>query len=184
MKKKFIVPIMALFAACLLVLTGCGGPSAEQLIREDLEAQFAEVKADNGEMLEAIESSAGENFDSLGIDPGEFMNTYLDGFAYTINEITVEDKTANANVTVTAKSMGDIVNEFQLQFTEYLSGIDLTTISGEEELFQQAGQILLEVAQSVEPQEVDCNFTYSQDDEGVWSADESAASELTNALMN
>ena len=112
------------------------------------------------------------------------MNTYLDGFTYTINEITVEDKTANANVTVTAKSMGDIVNEFQLQFTEYLSGIDLTTISGEDELFQQAGQILLEVAQGVEPQEVDCNFTYSQDDEGVWSADESAASELTNALMS
>ena len=106
MKKKFIVPIMALFAACLLVLTGCGGPSAEQLIREDLEAQFAEVKADNEEMIEAIESSAGENFDSLGIEPKEFMNTYLDGFAYTINEITVEDKTANANVTVTAKSMG------------------------------------------------------------------------------
>ena len=54
MKKKFIVPIMALFAACLLVLTGCGGPSAEQLIREDLEAQFAEVKADNEEMIETI----------------------------------------------------------------------------------------------------------------------------------
>lgn len=183
MKKKVIVPTMALFAACLLVLTGCS-PSAEQLIREDLEAQFSEVSADSEEMLEELESSVGENFDSLGIDTKEFMTTYLDGFGYTINEITVEDKTANANVTVTAKSMGDIVNEFQLQFTEYLSGIDLTTISGEDELFQQAGQILLEVAQGVEPQEIDCSFAYSQDDEGVWSADESAASELTNALMN
>lgn len=183
MKKRFIIMLAALFALCPLVLTGCG-PSAEELIRDDLTSQFEEIKAGDEDLLEGIESSAGEDFEDLGIDPKEFASSYLEGFDYTVNDVTVDGDTATANVSITVKSMGDIVNEFQLKFTEYLSTADLSTISGEDELYQQAGQLLMDATASAEPKTVECDFTYTKDENGVWSADESAETELVNALMS
>lgn len=183
MKKRFIIMLTALLALCPLVLTGCG-PSAEELIRDDLTSQFEEIKAGDEDLLEGIESSAGEDFEDLGIDPKEFASSYLEGFDYTVNDVTVDGDTATANVSITVKSMGDIVNEFQLKFTEYLSTADLSTISGEDELYQQAGQLLMDATASAEPKTVECDFTYTKDEDGVWSADESAETELVNALMS
>ena len=45
MKKKLLLaPLMAVLVACVVVLSGCGGPSIEELITEDLTTQFDEVK--------------------------------------------------------------------------------------------------------------------------------------------
>ena len=45
MKKKLLLaPLMAVLVACVVVLSGCGGPSVEELITEDLTTQFDEVK--------------------------------------------------------------------------------------------------------------------------------------------
>lgn len=182
MRKKFTVALMALFAACLLVLSGCGGPSVEELIREDLTTQFDEVKNGEEDFLEGLEEGAGDSFDQLGIDASAFAQAYLDGFDYSIDEIVVEDTTATATVTLKVKSMGDIVNEFNLQFADYISTVDLSTIT-EDDLYAAAGQMMLDITNAAELKDVTCNFTYSQDDEGEWSADESAETELTNALM-
>lgn len=41
MKKKLLLaPLMAVLVACVVVLSGCGGPSIEELITEDLTTQF------------------------------------------------------------------------------------------------------------------------------------------------
>ena len=41
MKKKLLLaPLMAVLVACVVVLSGCGGPSVEELITEDLTTQF------------------------------------------------------------------------------------------------------------------------------------------------
>ncbi len=41
MKKRFwTIPLMVLAVACTVFLGGCGGPSVEELIREDLETAF------------------------------------------------------------------------------------------------------------------------------------------------
>lgn len=48
MKKRFwTIPLMVLAVACTVFLGGCGGPSVEELIREDLETAFSEVSPDN-----------------------------------------------------------------------------------------------------------------------------------------
>lgn len=58
MKKKLLAPIMAVIALCLVALTACGGPSVEDLIREDLTTQFEEIKAGSDELVEDIEANS------------------------------------------------------------------------------------------------------------------------------
>ena len=182
MKKRLFAPIIAFVALCLVALTACGGPSAEDMIREDLTAQFEEVKAGSDDLMDGIEEGAGEDFATLGVDPRAFAESFLEGFDYEIGDITVEDTTATANVSITVKSMGDIMNEFQLQYADYLS--NLSELPSQEDLYHKAGEMLIDATATVEPKTTDCTFTYTQDDEGEWSADESAETELINALMS
>lgn len=80
MKKRFwTIPLMVLAVACTVFLGGCGGPSVEELIREDLETAFSEVSPDNEELLTAMTDSSDGGFETLGIDTQEFAKAYLDG---------------------------------------------------------------------------------------------------------
>lgn len=108
MKKKLLLaPLMAVLVACVVVLSGCGGPSVEELITEDLTTQFDEVKNGGDDFLSGLEEASGDEFEQLGIDPKEYAKTYLEGFDYKIGDVTVdEDKgVATAEVSITCKSM-------------------------------------------------------------------------------
>ena len=182
MKKKLLVPVVALVAVCLAFLTACGGPSAEDLIREDLTTQFEQVKSGDDELMESIESSAGEDFETLGIDASEFASSYLEGFDYSIDDITVDDATAVATVTVKCKSFADIIGDFQTQLYDALDTLDPATAT-EDDLYKLAGELLMDATNNAEVKETECEFTYERDDEGTWSATEDASTELTNALL-
>ena len=55
MKKKLLLaPLMAVLVACVVVLSGCGGPSVEELITEDLTTQFDEVKNGGDDFLSLV----------------------------------------------------------------------------------------------------------------------------------
>ena len=85
MKKKLLLaPLMAVLVACVVVLSGCGGPSVEELITEDLTTQFDEVKNGGDDFLSGLEEASGDEFEQLGIDPKEYAKTYLEGFDYKI----------------------------------------------------------------------------------------------------
>lgn len=181
MRKKLLAPIMLLCAVCLCALTACG-PSVEDLIREDLTSQFDVIKNGGEEFVSEIEQSAGEDFASLGVDTAEFTAAYLNGFDYSIDEVTVKDDTATATVTVTCKSLTDILNNFQNDFYAQLESTDLETLADQDALMQMAGETLMSVTQAAEPKSTECTFTYTNDGEGNWSADESAANELMAAM--
>ena len=83
MKKKLLLaPLMAVLVACVVVLSGCGGPSIEELITEDLTTQFDEVKNGGDDFLSGLEEASGDEFEQLGIDPKEYAKTYLEGFDF------------------------------------------------------------------------------------------------------
>lgn len=186
MKKRFwTIPLMALVFACLAFLSGCGGPSVEELIREDIETAFAEISPENEELLSAMTDSAGGGFDQLGIDTTEFATAYLEGFDHKVNEVTVDEDagTAEANVTVKMKSLTAIMSEFASKFQEYLAGVDPSTIESEDALYEQAGTILMDVVKATEPTESDCVFKYEKDSENTWSATEGAEEQILEAMM-
>lgn len=110
MKKRILLaPVVAIACMLTLVLGGCGGASAEDLIRENLESYMGEVDVADEAFVEGLESSAGEDLDQLGITADEFAAAYLDGFGYEIGDITVDGDTATAELTITVKSYTDIM---------------------------------------------------------------------------
>jgi len=101
MKKKLLLaPLMAVLVACVVVLSGCGGPSIEELITEDLTTQFDEVKNGGDDFLSGLEEASGDEFEQLGIDPKEYAKTYLEGFDYEIGDVTVDEDKGVATAAV------------------------------------------------------------------------------------
>lgn len=94
-----------------------------------------------------------------------------------------EAGTADAKVIVKIKSLTAIMADFASQFQEYVNGLDLSTVSSEEVLYAQAGQILMDAVKNAEPAETECTFSYEKDDEGSWSATEDTETEILNAMQ-
>ena len=94
-----------------------------------------------------------------------------------------EDKgTATAEVTITCKSMNKIVEDFATQYQEKVAALD--TMPSEDDLYKMAGQVMVDVTKSAKPKDSKVTFKYSADDDNVWSADDSAVTEMMSAMMN
>lgn len=185
MKKKLLLaPLMAALVACVVLLSGCGGPSVEELITNDLTSQFDEIKNGGDDFLSGLEEASGDEFEQLGIDPKEYAKSYLEGFDYKIGDVTVdEDKgTATAEVTITCKSMNKIVEDFATQYQEKVAALD--TMPSEDDLYKMAGQVMVDVTKAAKTKDTTVTFKYTANDDGEWSADDSATNEMMNAMMN
>lgn len=186
MKKKFwAAPLAACALACAVLLSACGGPSVEELIREDLKTQFEEVTAEDDELIDAIESSGGAGFDMLGIDAEEYAEAYLDGFGYEIGDVTVDEGagTAEAKATVTMKSMTDIIAKFSEESEAWMAGVDVSAYESEGELYAEVGKMLMDVTKSTKAKKTEVTFEYEKDDDGVWQASEGTEAALYDAMM-
>lgn len=185
MKKKLLLaPLMAALIACVVLLSGCGGPSVEELITNDLTSQFDEIKNGGDDFLSGLEEASGDEFEQLGIDPKEYAKSYLEGFDYKIGDVTVdEDKgTATAEVTITCKSMNKIVEDFATQYQEKIAALD--TMPSEDDLYKMAGQVMVDVTKAAKTKDTKVTFKYSANEDNEWSADDSATTEMMNAMMS
>ena len=185
MKKKLLLaPLMAALVACVVLLSGCGGPSVEELITNDLTSQFDEIKNGGDDFLSGLEEASGDEFEQLGIDPKEYAKSYLEGFDYKIGDVTVdEDKgTATAEVTITCKSMNKIVEDFATQYQEKIAALD--TMPSEDDLYKMAGQVMVDVTKAAKTKDTKATFKYSANEDNEWSADDSATTEMMNAMMS
>ena len=185
MKKKLLLaPLMAALVACVVLLSGCGGPSVEELITNDLTSQFDEIKNGGDDFLTGLEEASGDEFEQLGIDPKEYAKSYLEGFDYKIGDVTVdEDKgTATAEVTITCKSMNKIVEDFATQYQEKIAALD--TMPSEDDLYKMAGQVMVDVTKAAKTKDTKVTFKYSANEDNEWSADDSATTEMMNAMMS
>lgn len=185
MKKKLLLaPLMAALVACVVLLSGCGGPSVEELITNDLTSQFDEIKNGGDDFLSGLEEASGDEFEQLGIDPKEYAKSYLEGFDYKIGDVTVdEDKgTATAEVTITCKSMNKIVEDFATQYQEKIAALDM--MPSEDDLYKMAGQVMVDVTKAAKTKDTKVTFKYSANEDNEWSADDSATTEMMNAMMS
>ena len=130
------------------------------------------------------ESSSG-SFEMLGIDTQDFAESYLDGFEYKIDEVTVDEENgvATAVVKVKMKSVTDIMTEFSSQFETWIMGLDQSALPTEEELYAKGGEILMDVTKATEPHESDVVIDYAKDDEGTWEAAEDAEMAIMDAML-
>ncbi len=166
-----------------LVLGACSGPSPEEVIREDLTANLDRVKELDDATVEELVSSMGTiGLETYGIEASDVVRSLLDGFDYTIDDITVDDEgtSAVASVSVTCKSASDFTERINQAATDLAtelmndpSGLEL--LSDEEALNARIGEVVMETLDEVELQQTSIKIDYSKTDDG-WTA--SDASEL------
>lgn len=166
-----------------LVLGACSGPSPEEAIREDLTANLDRVKELDDATVEELVGSMGTlGLETYGIEASDVVRSLLDGFDYTIDDITVDDEgtSAVASVSVTCKSASDFTERINQAATDLAtelmndpSGLEL--LSDEEALNARIGEVVMETLDEVELQQTSIEIDYSKTDDG-WTA--SDASEL------
>ena len=166
-----------------LVLGACSGPSPEEAIREDLAANLDRVKELDDATVEELVGSMGTiGLETYGIEASDVVRSLLDGFDYTIDDITVDDEgtSAVASVSVTCKSASDFTERINQAATDLAtelmndpSGLEL--LSDEEALNARIGEVVMETLDEVELQQTSIEIDYSKTDDG-WTA--SDASEL------
>lgn len=166
-----------------LVLGACSGPSPEEAIREDLTANLDRVKELDDATVEELVGSMGTlGLETYGIEASDVVRSLLDGFDYTIDDITVDDEgmSAVASVSVTCKSASDFTERINQAATDLAtelmndpSGLEL--LSDEGALNARIGEVVMETLDEVELQQTSIEIDYSKTDDG-WTA--SDASEL------
>lgn len=190
MKKKLTTLALILIAALsMFALCACNnGPSSEEVIRESLSEEFDMIVNKKGddwdEMISDIEDEA--DLSQFGIDAEEFVNVLFDGFDYEITSVDVdeEDDTAVAHVTLTSKSMKDVMAALEQAANDFTSDPNNYAGLSEDELYKKVGELMMDAIRGVKTQNVDVDLECERDEDGNWSEADSVADEITNALMS
>lgn len=145
-------------AMCMGSLVGCGGANSEDLIRNAVTEEFESLKnLDDAAMSELMEgASMGDTtaLEQYGIDQEEYLRSYLEGFDYRIDDVTVDGDTAKVMVVLTCKSASDIqqaITDSASKMVEDASIVDLD----ESALNSKIGEIFMEAIASVQPTETE-----------------------------
>ncbi len=189
-KKLAVVAVTMVAAISMLALAGCGN-SPEQVIRDGLTQEFDTVKNLDDATLDEIagESLAGlDEYEEFGIDIKEFLRSYLDGFDYTIGNVTVDGDTAEAEATLKIKSYSQFESDFEANINSYMEELqsDPSALANmnEEDLYAQIGPIMMDTINNVsvvetEPIIIECTKTGN-----TWEVADSAEQAIQDAMMN
>ena len=182
--KKLLAVVLAATMMCFgaLVLSSCG-KSDEEVVREGVARELDMVKNKDPEFMESITDAAlASEMDAYGIDANEFMVSYLEGFDYTINDVTVDGDTAVANVTITCKTLSDIYEQVMTSAEDAANSTDVSSM-GDDESNQLVGQIMMDSVAQVQAttqEPVDLTFTLNGN---TWEPTAAAESALPTALF-
>ena len=169
-----------------LVLTGCSGADPEEAVRADLTANFDQLKNLEGDALEEIADGMGNTgLEQYGLENTEVITAMLDGFDYTIDSVAVDGDTATAEVTVTSKSMSELMNldtdALTADLMEAVTSGELDP-SDDDAINAWAGEYMMGLVEQIEPSEKTISLTYVNGDDG-WTMDDSSASEVAQIFV-
>lgn len=185
-KRLFAIPLMLFAALCLVMLPACSsGPSPEEQAKLCIDSELGSLEEQKGDIAKEVKKGMKSQMDMLGIDADEFLDAYLDGFAYKINKITVADdgESARVNVTVKVKSGTDILSGFEDEFTQKVfEKIKNGEISANDEdaIYKYGGELLLERTKSTEPKESKLTLICNKGGNGKWELSSASKTKLDN----
>ncbi|WP_080797366.1 hypothetical protein [Arabiibacter massiliensis] len=175
--------VAALLAFGAFALVSCG-PSAEEVVREGVTKELDSLKNLDASLVDELAASAGvEQLADFGIDAKEFVSTYLGGFDYRIDDVTVNGDAATATVTLTCKSFAAYTDALEAASAELAGDESLADLS-EEELNQKLGQTIMDAIAAVPATETaPVALTFERKD-NVWTPTADAQHALSNALFS
>ena len=146
--------IAAVAAGALLALTLCAAcgcqPSREDVIRDTVEEKFNAYKSLDDAVLSEIASKAEQDgLSDLGISGQDYASAVLNGFDYSIDDITVNDQAATVSMTIVSKSKTDFYNKLNEAVSAFVQNPDTDGMS-EEDKNAQVGTIAMQAFDQTE----------------------------------
>ena len=191
LKSRILTRTLGIVLGTILVLgmgslVGCGSAqqSDEDLVRNSLSAELDSIKNLDekfvNEISEAIDMS---RLSLYGIDGMEFMRSYLSGFDYAIDSVTVDGDTAQAQRTLTWKSYTGYQKALQAAVDNITANPEELAGMSNDDINKKIGEIVIQSLDGVElkPTEpITINYTKN---EGTWEAASSTSGDIAAALM-
>ena len=183
--KKFAATFLAaaLLAMGAVALVGCG-QNNEEVVRAGVATELDKLKNLDDETLSLLASEAGaDDLAEFGIDSKEFVSSYLSGFDYRIDGVTVDGDTATATVVLTCKSFSQYSSSLE-EATNALvqdeSILDMTS----EELNTKIGEVVMNTIAEVPVAETDpIELTFALQD-NTWTPTDDTEQAIGSALFN
>lgn len=178
--------LAAVLGIGLLSLVGCGSSqqSDEELVRSSLSSELDSIKNLDEKFVNEISEAVDMSRLSLyGIDGMEFMRSYLEGFDYSIDSVTVDGETAQAQLTLTCKSYTGYQKALQAAVDNITANPDEIAGLSNDDINKKIGEIVIQSLDGVElkPTEpVTINYTKVDD---TWEAASSTSGDIAAALM-
>lgn len=98
----------AMMVVTLGVFTGCNANEAnEKVIRDSITEELDPYKTHDSSVINQIRTQNAVELATLGIDGDEYANALLEGFDYTIEDVTVDGKNASATIIMTQKDIDE-----------------------------------------------------------------------------
>lgn len=187
LRSLAVMVVAVLAVACGLALGACSsGPSAEDIIREDIATNLDDIKNMDDATLDGLARQIGSvGLEEYGVDTGTLITSMIDGFDYSIESVEVEDDTATASVTVTAKSMTEFMNfDYDVMADDIVDAVTSGEIdTTDQDAFNAwVGEYIMGMIDDLEPVEKDITFTYVNGEDG-WELDESSVNDAAQIFL-
>lgn len=187
LRSLAVMVVAVLAVACGLSLGACSsGPSAEDIILEDITTNLDDIKNMDDATLDGLARQIGSvGLEEYGVDTGTLITSMIDGFDYSIESVEVEDDTATASVTVTVKSMTEFMNfDYDVMADDIVDAVTSGEIdTTDQDAFNAwVGEYIMGMIDDLEPVEKDITFTYVNGEDG-WELDESSVNDAAQIFL-
>lgn len=192
MKKGLVVALMsALLVFSLGAMAGCSSPqNQEELIRESLTSELDQLKnADEdvmADLVASIESGVGASnlaqLEAMGLSSKDIVTSMLEGFDYTIGNVSVDGNDAVAEVSVKAKNFSEFMTDLTEVVTDLMNSPTALAGMTQEQIMTTVGDKVKEVLANLPlvDSTIDLNFEKSGN---TWEPTAGAASALSTVFF-
>jgi hypothetical protein len=182
----FLSLLVAAFCALgVFTLSGCAQKQTdEEVIREQLTTELDSIKnVDSNFVDDFSESINMTQLSVYGIDGTDFMQAYLNGFDYSIDDISVEGDQATATVTLTCKSYSGYQNALEDAVTKITENPEELTTMTEDDINKKIGEIVIGSLENVDlAQTTPIEIKYTKEND-TWEPASSTSGDIASALM-
>lgn len=144
-KRVLAIVLMAVATLALATLSACGGKSAETTIRESVTSELESIKKLDQDALDQIVGGANSVSDlsEYGISTEEFFRTWLEGFDYSVDKVTVNGDKATATVTIKVKSLTSAMDSISNNISSIIASNPAMLTMTQEQIYKEIGNLLM-----------------------------------------
>jgi hypothetical protein len=171
-KNRFLVSIVAVaLVFSIFALPGCGlFQDDKALITNALTEELNQIKNLDDDMMETMlaSDSSYDDLEEFGVSGRQFIEEYLAGFDFSIEDVVVDGNTATATLTLTIKKTSEIEDALYSKAEAFLADESNAALT-QDEFYAAYGKLFLEVVRGVDATKSDAfEIVYTKSD-GAWT---------------